>query len=138
MSGANSLFHSAPGAGRAASASVRISAAATGVPKSAPTVPAAASAAQRSASVPRIALPPSQAASAMFAAVMGFSGPRLTPPASPRIAASSRLGTTLAGSGGSTSPIVAGSGPACPYTFHTTSPTARPVAVSTVITQRTE
>ena len=63
--------------------------------------------------------------------MIGFSGPRLTPPASIRTSASASPGSTRSGSGSATSSRVAGSGPACPGTYRTTSPISRPVAVST-------
>ncbi len=70
--------------------------------------------------------------------MIGFSGPRLTPPASASVLATSRPGMTGGASGEPWSPVEAGSGPACPGTFQTTSPTATPVTVSTVIIQREE
>lgn len=47
----------------------------------------------------------------MLAAVIGFSGPRLTPPASARVVTRSSPGTMPGLIGASTSPVVAGSGP---------------------------
>ncbi len=74
----------------------------------------------------------------MFAAMIGFSGPRLTPPASPNTLATRRPGTTAGANGAPPSPSAAGSGPAWPGNFHTTSPTAMPVAVSMLIIHREE
>ena len=112
-SGPKSRSQSAPGAPPpAASDSERIRAAATGVPKSAPMVPAEASAIHRAAGVRGAIRRPSQKVSAILAAVIGFSGPRLTPPASARTVTTSSPGMTSGGMGGSTSPVVAGSGPA--------------------------
>ncbi len=70
--------------------------------------------------------------------MIGFSGPRLGPPASISAVARTSPGSTLGGSARASRPVVAGSGPACPGTFHTTSPTAMPVAVSMMSIQRTE
>ena len=107
------------------------SAAATGVPNIAPIMPAVASPSHSGAPLFGIARVPSAYARPIPTPMIGFSGPRLTPPASIRINASNRLGSTDSGSGASTSPSVAGSGPAWPGTFHTTRPTATPVSVST-------
>lgn len=70
--------------------------------------------------------------------MIGFSGPRLGPPASIRALASSSPGSTTGASTGASRPVVAGSGPACPGAFHTTSPTAIPVATSTTNIHSTE
>ena len=64
--------------------------------------------------------------------MIGFSGPRLTPPASISTSASASPGRhpqrQRRGDQLERSP---GPGPACPGTYRTTSPTSRPVAVST-------
>ncbi|MNT83266.1 hypothetical protein D3C72_2231080 [compost metagenome] len=52
--------------------------------------------------------------SAILMAVIGFSGPRLTPPTRPTISASARPGTADKGRGMPISDSVAGSGPAWP------------------------
>src|SRR5262245_51532866 len=128
--GPNSRSHSGA-APPTARNSERISAAATGVPNRAPTVPPIASPAHTGTGTPLAARAPSAQASATFAAVIGFSGPRLTPPASANTAASKRPGRIRGAIGGSTRPRVAGSGPAWPGTYRTTRPTARPVTVRT-------
>ncbi len=113
-------------------------AAATGVPNSAPIVPASASATQPRSPVRGKARRPAHTASETFTAMIGFSGPRLGPPASTNAVASSSPGSTPSGSTGASRPVVAGSGPAWPGAFHTTSPTATPVATSTTNIHRTE
>src|SRR5690606_42099170 len=47
-------------------------------------------------------------------------------------------GSAAGGRTGASRPVVAGSGPACPGTFHTTRPTAIPVATSTTDIHSTE
>ncbi len=138
VSGANRLSHSRPCIGRPASASEITSAAATGVPNSAPIVAASASTGHRLPGARGIRRVPSQAARPTFTAMIGFSGPRLGPPASISPVASTSPGSTSGGSTGAFRPTVAGSGPACPGTFHTTSPTASPVAVSITNIHSTE
>lgn len=137
-SGANRLSHSCPLTRCPASASEITSAAATGVPNSAPMVPASARATQPRRAVLGRTRAPNQTASETFTAMIGFSGPRLGPPASTSAVTSTSPGSTASGSTGASRPVVAGSGPACPGTFHTTSPTATPVAVSTANIHATE
>ena len=57
---------------------------------------------------------PAAATSAILMAVIGFSGPRLTPPARPTISANPSPGRAESGSGMPISDSVAGSGPAWP------------------------
>ena len=79
--GRNSLSHRAPPPGAAAITPVKINAAATGVPNSAPIVAAAAMAMISSAPTFGQRRATSAMARAELMAMMGFSGPRLTPPA---------------------------------------------------------
>ncbi|ORM05996.1 hypothetical protein A5N73_04270 [Prescottella equi] len=72
-----------------------------------------------------------QAATATLIAMSGFSGPRLTPAPSASATTSASDGSDLSGIGGPTSPAVAGSGPPCPGSFHTSTPTSSPIPVST-------
>lgn len=137
-SGAKRLSHSAPFIGRPASASEMTSAAATGVPNRAPIVAASASAGHSAPGSRGSSRRPSVSARATFAMMMGFSGPRLGPPASISMAATSSPGSTPGATGAAVRPSVAGSGPACPGTLHTTSPTRTPVAVSTTSIHTTE
>ncbi len=123
------------GRGEAAAISLRASAAATGVPNIAPSVPATASPAQAGTGITGSSRAPSATASPTLIAMIGFSGPRLTPPASVIRTATASPGSTEARSGGAVSSVVAGSGPAWPGTNVTTSPAARPTAVSIPIVQ---
>ncbi len=130
-SGANSRFHRGPAAVAVAS-SVSTSAAAIGVPNSAPTVAAAASTAAVSAGTRRHSRAAIHTVSAVLIAVIGFSGPKLTPPAMPRTSTRARLGSTRSGCGVSSRSRVAGSGPAWPGSFHTSIPATAPVRVRMV------
>ena len=121
----------APPPGAAAITPVKISAAATGVPNNAPTVAAAAMAMISSAPTLGHSRATSAIARATLMAMMGFSGPRLTPPARLRTTARVRLGSMLTGSGGAVRSVVAESRPPWPGSFQTTSPTAAPVSVNT-------
>lgn len=116
---------------RSAKLSVRTSAAATGVANIAPMVPASASATAPGTGTPNRGRQRNHAASATLRAMIGFSGPRLTPPARPRTRASARPGRARSGSGAATSSDVAGSMPACPGAHRTVAPTSSPVTVST-------
>ena len=73
---------------------------------------------------------PRKTAIPMFTAMMGCSGPRLTPPARPRINAIISPGSAEGGTGAPISGSSAGSGPACPGLKRITRPTATPVSVS--------
>ena len=123
------------GRGEAAAISLRASAAATGVPNIAPSVPATASPAQAGTGITGSSRAPSATASPTLIAMIGFSGPRLTPPARVIRTARASPGSTEARSGGAVSSVVAGSGPAGPGTNVTTSPAARPTAVSIPMVQ---
>lgn len=112
VSGANRASHREPLIGLPARASEMTRAAATGVPNSAPSVAASARVPHRTAGMAGRAFEPSQNARPMLAAMIGFSGPRLGPPASISAVATSSPGSTYGGSGSLSSPTVAGSGPA--------------------------
>src|SRR6185503_9323130 len=99
-----------------------------GVPNIAPSVPATASAVHAGTGMTGSSRAPSATASPTLIAMIGFSGPRLTPPASVISTATASPGSTDAGSGGAASSVVAGSGPACPGMNVTTSPAASPTA----------
>ena len=86
-----------------------IRAAATGVPNIAPTVPETASPIQVCAATDGMRRIPSSTTSDPFKAMIGFSGPRLTPPASIKTRAAARPGSARPGSGSDTRPVVAGS-----------------------------
>ena len=131
-SGRNSLSHRAPPPGTAAITPVKISAAATGVPNSAPIVADAAMA--MTSSVPTLGH--RRATSAIARARVDGDDRVLRPQAHPARQAQRRrrgvrLGSTLTGSGGAVSSVVAESWPPWPGSFQTTSPTAAPVSVST-------
>ncbi len=111
--------------------SARSSAAAIGVPNIAPIVPANASPAQARTGTTGSSRRPIRTARLRLSPMIGFSGPRLTPPASVTTMARASPGRTISGCGGSTSPAVAGSGPAWPGTNVRISPVASPAAVST-------
>ena len=108
----------------------KISAAATGVPKSAPMVPAEARIVQSSAPTRGKMREPRNTARPIFTAIMGCSGPRLTPPARPTINAMINPGSAEGGTGAPISGSSAGSGPAWPGLNRITRPTAIPVNVS--------
>jgi hypothetical protein len=86
---------------------VRISAAASGVPNSAAMVAEVATIMINAVGALDHSRPTSAIASETLMAMIGFSGPRLTPPASDSRTASTRLGTADGGSGSATSSVVA-------------------------------
>lgn len=92
----------------------KISAAATGVPNSAPMVPAEARIVQSNAVIRGNRREPKAAASAIFIVIIGCSGPKLTPPARPMIKARSSPGSADGETGILINGSMAGSGPACP------------------------
>ena len=69
-------------------------------------------------------------------AMIGFSGPRLTPPARPRMSVMATPGSAMSLSGFDTSSVAAGSGPAWPGASHTVTPTAMPVSVRIAMIQK--
>ncbi|MNC51243.1 hypothetical protein D3C75_1005280 [compost metagenome] len=91
-----------------------MSAAATGVPNRAPMVPAEARIVQSRVATRGKTREPTATASAIFTAITGCSGPRLTPPARPIISAITSPGRAAAATGAPISGSVAGSGPAWP------------------------
>ena len=62
-------------------------------------------------------------------AMIGFSGPRLTPPARLSTVTTASPGSTRSRSGGEISSVVAESGPPWPGRYRSPMPTARPVRV---------
>ena len=136
MSGANSLSHIAPGARNSASISVSSSAAATGEPNIAPRIPAVATMTTDCVGVCGHHLAAIHTDMPTAIAMMGFSGPRLTPPASPMMSAIATPGSAYNLSGAETSSVVAGSVPPWPGMSHTVTPTATPVAVRTAMIQK--
>ena len=90
---------------------VKSRAAATGVPNSAPTVEAPARSIASWAGTPGISRAKIATTIAELMAMIGFSGPRLTPPARPRRVTSASPGRTFSGSGGPMSSVVTLSGP---------------------------
>ena len=90
----------------------KISAAATGVPNSAPMVPEDARIVQSSALTRGKRREPSATVRAILTTMIGCSGPRLTPPARPTISAAIRPGRAPGLTGAPMSDSVAGSGPA--------------------------
>ena len=130
-SGRKSRSHSEPPAFTAATTPVKMSAAATGVSNSAPIVAEVASSIASWPGTCGSSRANTAAISVALIAMTGFSGPRLTPPASARIVTSASPGSALTGIGGGVSSVVAESGPPCPGTRVSASPTASPVVVST-------
>ena len=110
-SGRNSLSHSDPGMASVPTMPVNTRAAATGVPNSAPIVPETASITSSAGGTLVEKRPKTATASAELTAIVGFSGPRLTPPASPRIVTSRIVGTAMSFGGVPPSSVVAESGP---------------------------
>ncbi|CAH0277944.1 hypothetical protein SRABI106_03211 [Rahnella aquatilis] len=108
----------------------KISAAATGVPNNAPIDPAAARITQSVVGTAGNKRDPIAATSAILITVIGCSGPRLTPPASPTISASASPGKALTATGAPIRDSVAGSGPAWPGIYLMMAPTPMPVSVS--------
>ena len=81
---------------------------------------------------------PRKTARPIFTAIIGCSGPRLTPPARPIINAMSSPGSAEGGTGAPISGSCAGSGPAWPGLKRITRPTAIPVNVSITTIQAGE
>lgn len=129
-SGRNNLSNSAPPDFTEPANPVKISAAATGVPNKAPTVPATVSETVSRPGTRANARPIRTVNKAILMALAGFSGPRLTPPANPRTAAAASPGTTAAAGTLSANSDAAESGPACPGAYRAMTPTAKPVSVS--------
>ena len=88
-----------------------MSAAATGVPNSAPMVADDASSIDTCADTFGMNRANTATMIATLMAMMGFSGPRLTPPARARSVTTASPGSVRSGSGGATSSVVAESGP---------------------------
>ncbi|GAA5195888.1 hypothetical protein GCM10025773_02750 [Microbacterium jejuense] len=122
------MSHTEPPPFMAAAAAVKMSAPATGVPNMAPMVPDAASMIVGDGGIAGTKRANRAISTAMLIAMIGFSGPRLTPTARPRTSTIARSGSVFSGSGGATSSVVAVSGPPCPGMSHSASPTATPVA----------
>ena len=129
--GRNSLSQSEPPALTAATRPVNTSAAATGVPKRAPTVAAAARSIATCGDTCGISRAKIATMIAQLIAMIGFSGPRLTPPARPSRVTSARPGSVRSGKGLPMSSVVAESGPPCPGRTCSAMPIASPVTVST-------
>ena len=106
-------------------------AAATGVPNSAPNVAAVERPIHWSWSIFGMRRTPTATTIAALITMIGLSGPRLTPPASARIAAIARPGVAPTEIGVDTNSCVAGSSPAWPGANRITSPTRTPAMVST-------
>ena len=115
-----------------------INAAATGVPNSAPMVPAEAKIVHSIRLTRGNRRAPIATARAILTVMIGCSGPRLTPPARPRINATISPGSAEGGTGAPISGSQAGSGPACPWLKRITNPTAIPVSVNMAMIQKGE
>ena len=110
-SGRNRRSQSAPPFFSAATRPVNSSAAATGVSKSAPMVAATASEADSCAGTLGMNRAMAATTNATLIAMIGFSGPRLTPPASESMVTIASPGRLRSGCGGSANSVVAESGP---------------------------
>ncbi len=129
--GRNRRSHSEPPDRSAARMPVKSSAAATGVPNRAPTVAAPASSIPSCGDTCGMKRAKIATTIAELIAMIGFSGPRLTPPARPSSVTTASPGSTRSFRGAPMSSVVTLSGPPWPGSTHRAMPTARPVTVST-------